>query len=94
MDHCASGKTQGFESLNCFNITDPTKCKDKLLWDKSDRDKIYSLPIVEPSIDSWEDPILQVVAIFYRIDFTIADLQGWSSSTSATYNLLSIWSET
>ena len=73
MDRCASGKTQGFKSLKCFNITDPTKCKDKLLWDKSDRDKISSLPVVEPSTDSWEDPILQVVAIFiilYRVDLT------------------------
>ena len=92
MDHCASGKTQGFKSLNCFNITDPTKCKDKLLWDKSDQDKISSLLIVEPSTNSWKDPILQVVAIFiilYRVDLTIADLQGLSSITSATYNLLS-----
>ena len=92
MDHCASGKTQGIKSLNCFNIIDPTKCKDKLLWDKSDRDEISSLPVAEPSTDSWEDPILQVAAIFiilYRVDFMVADLQGWSSSTSATYNILS-----
>ena len=97
MDHYASGKRQGFKSLNYFNITDPTKCKDKLLWDKSDQDKISSLPIAELSTDSWEDPILQVTTIFiilYRVDFTVADLQGadlqgWSSSTSATYNLLS-----
>ena len=70
-----------------FNITGPTKFKDKLLLDKSDRDKISSLPIVEPFIDSWENPILQVVVvfiIFHRIDFAIADLQGWSSGMSTT----------
>ena len=54
MDHCASGKTQGFKSLNYFNITDPTKFKDKLLWDKSDWDKISSFPVAEASTDSWE----------------------------------------
>ena len=27
MDHCASGKTQGFKSANCFNITDPKNVK-------------------------------------------------------------------
>ena len=58
MDHCASDKTQGFKSVNYFNITDPTKCKEKLLWDKSDREKISSLPVAEPPTDSWEDPIL------------------------------------
>ena len=58
MDHCALGNTQGFKSANRFNITNPTKCKNKLLWDKSDRDKISSLPIVETSTDSWEYPAL------------------------------------
>ena len=60
-------------------LQDPTKCKDKLLWDKSDWEKISSLLITEPSTESWEDPILQVVAIFiifYRVDLTIADLRG------------------
>ena len=93
MDHCASGKTQGFKSTHCFNITDPTKCKDRLLWDKSDRDKISSLPVAEPFTDSWEYLILQVATIFiilYRVDFKVVDLQGWSSSTSAAYDLLSI----
>ena len=92
MDHCASCKTQDFKSLDFFNIIDPTNCKDKLLWDKSDRDEISSLPVSEPSTDSWEDLILQVAAIFiilYRVNFTIADLQGWSSGMSAAYSLLS-----
>ena len=92
MDHCASGKTQGFKSVNCFNITDPTKCKDKLLWDKSDRDKISSLPVIEPSTDSREYPILHIIAIFislYGVDLTVSDLQGWSSGASAAYSLLS-----
>ena len=92
MDLCASGKTQGFKSLNCFNITYPTKFKDKLLWDKCDRDKISSLPVIEPFTDSWEDPILQVIAVFiilHYIDFVVADLQGWSSDTSTVYSFLS-----
>ena len=75
-----------------LNITDPTKCKDKLLRDESDWDKVSSLPIVEPSIDSREDPILQVAAIFiifYCVDFTVANLHGWPSSTGTAYNLLS-----
>ena len=79
MEHCASGKTQGFKSVNCFNITDPTKCKDRLLWDKSDRDKISSLPVADPSTDSWEYPVLQVTTIFiifYDVDLAIANIQG------------------
>ena len=91
MDHFSSGKTQGFKSPNCFNITDPTKSKDKLLWDKSDRDEISSLPVAEPSTDSWKNPILQVVVVFVilnRIDFAVVNLQGWSSGTSAAYSLL------
>ena len=91
MDHCASGKIQGFKSLNCFNITDPTKCKDKLLWDKSDRDEISSLPVTEPSTDSWENPILQVIVgfiILHGTDLVVVDLQGWSPGTSTTYNFL------
>ena len=91
MDHCASGKTLGFKILNCFNIIDQTKFKDKLLWDKSDRDKISSFPVVEPSINSWENLILQVIAVFillHYIDFAVVDLQGWSSGTSVMYNFL------
>ena len=83
MDHCALGKTQGFESLNFFNITDLTKFKDKLLLDKSDRDRISSFPVVEPSTDNWENPTLQVIAVFiilHCVDFADADIQGWSSA--------------
>ena len=75
-----------------LNITDPTKCKDKLLRDESDWDEVSSLPIAEPSIDSRKDPILQVAiifTIFYRVDLTVADLQGWPSSTGMAYSLLS-----
>ena len=91
MDHCASGKTQGFKSANCFNITDPKKCKDRLLWDKSDWHKISSLPVAESSTDSWEYLVLQVTTIFiifYCVDFAVANLQGWSSGMSVAYNLL------
>ena len=60
-----------------LNITDPAKCKDKLLRDESDWDEVSSLPIVEPSIDIREDPFLQVAAIFtifHCVDHMVADL--------------------
>ena len=58
MDHCASGKTQGFKCANCLWILQvQQKYKDKLLRDESYWDKVFGFPIAKSSVDSRKYPI-------------------------------------
>ena len=76
MDRCASGKTQGFKSLNCLIITNLTEIERQLLLKKINRDKFFGFLVVESSADSWKNPLIQVTAsitVFYCVDSLIVD---------------------
>ena len=99
MDLYASSKAQGKKCTNCLGIiTDQHKClKDKLLIYESNGNKVLCLPIVQPSVNSWKDPVFKVallLIILQSMNSMMGNLQQWSSIPSAAYSLLSRSSET
>ena len=50
--------------------------KGQLLLNKSNRHKVFSLPVGESSVDSWEDPLVHVtvaITVFQNINPMIVD---------------------
>ena len=66
MDHCASGKTQGFFKVLIVReyYKSNKNVKDKLLRYESYRDKVSGFPVVKSSTDSRKYPISQAAILF------------------------------
>ena len=60
---------------------------------KGDWYDVFSLPIAEPMIWSWEDPLADVevvVIVFYSMDSTLADAERKLAGALMAYHLLSL----
>ena len=65
--------------------------QEQSLLSKGDWYDVFSLPIAEPAIWSWEDPLADVevaVVVFYSMDPILANAERKMASTFAAYHLL------
>src|ERR1051325_181600 len=70
--------------------------QEQLLLSKGDWYDVFSLPIAESVVGSWEDPFADVevvVVVFYSMDSTLADAERKLAGTFAASHLLTLDSE-
>ena len=77
MNHYAPGKAQGLKllfKLHNQKLESKKTKKQHLLLDKIDWYKVFSLPVIKPTVGGREDPTIYVVVItdvFHNIDMIV-----------------------